>query len=60
MWLSWIDDCLHCGKQENVKHFKDELMIELDYEDAGELKEHVGCKIERKGNRMQLTQPVLV
>jgi len=60
IWLSWIDDCLYCGKPEDVAHYKQELMIKLDCDDAGELKEYVGCKIERKGNRMKLTQPVLV
>ena len=35
-------------------------MLKLDCDDSGELKEYVGCKIERKGNRIKLTQPVLV
>ena len=60
IWLTWIDNCLNCDKQEDVKHFKDELMIKLDCEDTGELKEHVGCKIERKGNGVKLTQHVIV
>ena len=60
IWLSWIDDCLYYRKPDDVKHFKQELMLKLDCDDSGELKEYVGCKIERKGNRMKLTQPVLV
>ena len=60
IWLSWIDDCMYCGKPSDVEHFKSKLMMKLDCEDAGELQEYVGCKIERKGNRMKLTQPVLV
>ena len=43
-----------------MQHYKTKLMIKLNYKDAGELKECVGCKIEQKGNRMKLTQPVLV
>ena len=35
-------------------------MMKLDCEDTGKLQECVGCKIERKVNRMKLTQPVLV
>ena len=55
IWLSWIDDCLYYGKQEDVEHYKSELMIKLDYENSGKLKEYVGCKVERKANRMKLT-----
>jgi len=60
IWLSWIDDCMYCGKPEDVKQCKTKLMSELDCEDSGELNEYVGVKIERKGDRMKLTQPVLV
>ena len=35
-------------------------MLKLDCDNAGELKEYVGYKIECKGNRMKITQPVLV
>ena len=35
-------------------------MKKLDCEDCGELNECVGCKIERKGDALKLTQPVLV
>jgi len=35
-------------------------MSKLDCEDAGKLNEYVGVKIERKGDRIKLTQPVLV
>ena len=45
-WLSWIDDCMHCGKKKYVEEFKDKLMNKLDCEDMGKLEEHVGCKIE--------------
>ena len=35
-------------------------MMKLNCNDAEELKKHFGCKIEREGNKMKLTQPVLV
>ena len=60
IWLSWIDDCLHCGKPKDIAYYKQELMLKLNCDDAEELKEYIGCKIERKGNKMKLTQPVLV
>ena len=59
-YLSWVDNFLCSGKATDVKHYKDDLMSKLDCEDVVELKEHVGCKIEQKGGRMKLTQPVLV
>ena len=34
--------------------------MQLDCEDSGELKEHIGCKIERKGGTFKLAQPALV
>ena len=48
IWLSWIDDCMCCGKPNDVMHYKGELMMKLDCEDADELQEYVGCKIEKK------------
>ena len=60
MWLSWIDNCLYCGRKQDVENCKEKLMNELDCEDSGELREYIGCKIERKGNEMKITQPVLV
>jgi len=39
---------------------KKQFMAELDSEDSGELNEYVGVKIDRKGDEIKLTQPVLV
>ena len=55
IWLSWINNCLYCRKPKDVAYYKQELMLKLDYDDAGELNEYEGCKIERKGNKMKLT-----
>ena len=60
LWLSWTDDCMHCGKANEIKESKKNLMKKLDCEDMGELNEHVGSKLERKGNKIKMTQPALV
>ena len=46
IWLSWVDDCLICGKPEGVKQAKEAMMRRFDCDEVGELKEYVGCKIE--------------
>ena len=56
LWLSWIDDCMYCGKSNEINESKKNLMSKLDCEDMGDLKEYVGCKLECKGNRMKITQ----
>ena len=60
IWLSWINDCLYCGEENDIKHYKEKLMQKLDCEDEEQLNEYVGVKIERKQDRLKLTQPVLV
>ena len=60
LWLSWADDCLYCGKEADINKSKENLIKKLDCEDMGELKEYVGCKVERKDNRLKTIQPVLV
>lgn len=60
IWLSWIDYCVYYVKPEDVAKSKKEVMEKLDYEDCGEMNEYVGCKIERRGDILKMTQPVLV
>ena len=60
LWLSWIDDCIYAGKEDQVNKMKQEFMVELDSEDSGALNECVGVKVERKDDELKLTQPVLV
>jgi hypothetical protein len=62
IWLSWVDDCLVCGRPEGIKYAKQQLMDRFDCDEVGELKEYVGCKIEhdKEGGWMKLTQPVLM
>ena len=60
MWLSSIDDCVYSGKEDQVNKMKEDFIIELDCEDSGKLDEHVGVKIDKRGDAMKLTQPVLI
>ena len=54
VWLSWIDDCLIAGNQDCVKLAKEQM------KHVGELKEYVGCKIERTDSTIRFMQPVLL
>ena len=60
IWLSCIDDCMCFGNKKDVEECKEKIMNKMDCEHMGKLEECVGCKIERKGTRMKLNQPVLV
>ena len=39
---------------------KEDFMKQLDYEDLGDLNEYAGAKIDKKGNAVKLSQPVLI
>ena len=62
MWLSWVDDCLCIGQDNDVKREKSKLMELFDCEDLGEFKEYVQCKIEHNKEKatLKFTQPVLL
>ena len=62
LWMSWVDDCFVCGKDELVKAAKEAMKKEFDCEDLGVLTEYVGCKIEynREEGYLRMTQPVLI
>jgi len=62
VWLSWVDDCMICGTPEAVKIAKKQMMEHFECEEIGEMKEYIGCKIERNKEEgwMKLTQPVLM
>ena len=61
-WMLWVDDCLISGDKEKVQLYKEEMKEMFDCEDVGELKEYVGCKIDRNWERkeIKITQPVLL
>ena len=62
VWLSWIDDCMVWGKAEQANKEKDGFVDRFDCDDIGEVKEYVGCKIDRdvKDNVFKFTQPVMI
>jgi hypothetical protein len=62
LWISWVDDCLVVGKKGGVLKAKEEMMSRFDCDEVGEMKEYVGCKVERdwENGSLKLTQPVLL
>jgi hypothetical protein len=62
IWISWVDDCLVCGKREAVEIAKTEIKEYFECDEVGELLEYVGCKVEhnRDEHWIKLTQPVLM
>jgi hypothetical protein len=58
--ISWVDDLLICGQKEAVLKTKEDLKKHFEIDDVGELKEYVGCKVERDKDSIKLTQPVLL
>ena len=47
LWTSWIDDCMVLGKPEAVKIAKEQLQDAFECDEVGELKEHIGAKIDQ-------------
>jgi hypothetical protein len=62
LWISWVDDCLCVGPKSEVLKAKAGLTGRLKCDDAGEMKEYVGCKItiDRTERSARITQPVLI
>jgi hypothetical protein len=62
LWLSWVDDFLVCGPEKAVQHEKRIMGKMFPCDDMGEMKEYIGCKIERdySAPAMRLTQPVML
>ena len=63
LWSTWVNNCISVGpNKEVVLAEKNKLTKIIKCEDTGELKEYVGCKIERneEENWIKLTQPVLI
>ena len=63
LWLSWIDDCLCVGPDVDVKKARVNILARFECDDVGELKEYLGCKIDRHMDDVgwiKLTQPVLL
>jgi len=62
IWLTWVDDCLITGKKDRVIEAKRAMMSMFECDEVGELKEYVGCKLERNWEEgwVKLTQPVMI
>ena len=47
LWLSWINDCLCVGPDIEVKKARADILARFECDNVGELKEYLGCKIDR-------------
>ena len=45
----YIDDTLCVGDKEAITEFKKEISMYFANKEEGEMKEYVGCKVERRG-----------
>ena len=60
VFILWVDDCCICGEKQAVLQAVKDFTSLWDCKDLGELKEYVGCKVERTERTIRLTQPVKV
>ena len=60
IFILWVDDCCICGSKEAVLQAVKDFTSLWDCKDLGELKEYVGCKVERTDSFIRFTQPVKV
>jgi hypothetical protein len=42
VWISWVDDCLVCGKTPGVKIAKKQMIERFDCDEIGNMDEYVG------------------
>ena len=56
--MLWVDDCLLMGPRRKVEKAKKRMMSVFDCKDIGEMKEYVGCVIERGNGWLRMTQPL--
>ena len=62
MWVSWVDDYIGAGQEIDVLESKEKIKAKVKVEEMGELREYIGCKVDRDvaGRTIKLTQPVLI
>ena len=47
LFILWVDDCCICGDKKAVLQAVKDFTSLWDCKDLGELKEYVGCKVDR-------------
>jgi hypothetical protein len=62
IWISWVGNCLLMGRKSEVSKYHAVMNSYFDFDNIGDLKEYVGCKIDKqeRGNHLLITQPVIV
>merc|ERR1712224_243230 len=58
LMLVWVDDYLILGPPKIAQKLREEVNQLFECTDTGEMKEYVGCKVERELGWCRLTQPV--
>jgi hypothetical protein len=58
--LDNVDDCLVAGDKREVEAAKEQMKIQFECDDQGELNEYVGCNIDRDEDSVKFTRPVLI
>jgi hypothetical protein len=53
--VSWIDDNLIVGSEAAVLEAKKDMMNRFECDDCGEIREYIGCKIDRKERELKFT-----
>lgn len=61
-WMSWIDDCLVSGHEDDVKKATVQMKSLFDCEEIDTISEYVGCKLDydKAEGKLKITQPVLL
>ena len=54
LWMSWIDDCVVTGPDDELLKLKEEIMNAVECDDGGEIAEYIGCKIDHDKLRHKL------
>jgi hypothetical protein len=62
LWTTHVNDNLTVGTEKCVKEAKALMTEQFEWEDIGEMKEYLGCKIayDQKNGCVQITQPILL
>ena len=55
LFILWVDDCCICGEKQSVLQAVKDFTSLWDCKDLGELKEYVGCKVERTDSTIRFT-----